>query len=93
MTPPSTFKDVIREIIMLISAILPIISAFAVLSFVWGIAKFISKAGDSKSHAEGKTLMIWGLAILFVMVSFMGIIRLFYHDTFGGTLGFPLLPH
>jgi hypothetical protein len=92
MAAPSTLKEVIQVIVDLIGALVPIIGGFAVLIFVWGLAKFIWNAGDTKTHEEGKSLMIWGLIILFVMVSLMGIIRFFYEDAgFGQTLGFPLI--
>jgi hypothetical protein len=83
MTPPQTFSDLIfRFIIPLINLTLVVVLALALLVFLKGLASFIAKSGDAKSHAEGKNLMIWGLVGLFVMVSVFGIVRLL-RDDFG----------
>lgn len=94
---PQNFSDLIlRFILPLINVTLPVVLALALLVFFKGLAAFIAKSGDAKSHAEGKSLMIWGLIALFVMVSVFGILQFFFND-----LGFknphssgilPLLP-
>jgi hypothetical protein len=76
----------------LISIIIPIIASLAFLSFIWGIVKFIAKAGE-KEVKEGKSLMIWGVIALFVMVSAWGLVRFLSGEFgFGHTIGIPLLP-
>lgn len=58
-----------------IDLLIVIMAGLALLVFFWGLVKFISKAGDAKAVDEGKTLMIWGVIALFVMISVWGIIR------------------
>lgn len=60
----------------LIRILIVVVSALALLAFLWGLAKFIFKLGGEgeKAVAEGKNLMKWGLIALFVMVSVWGII-------------------
>ncbi|MBX4195396.1 hypothetical protein KW796_00320 [Candidatus Parcubacteria bacterium] len=89
---PRTFAELIEVFLRLIGLLLPLLIALAFLVFVWGIAKFIARSEDSKSHEEGKSLIKWGLVGLFVMLSFMGIIRLFYEDIGFSRFGLPLLP-
>jgi hypothetical protein len=67
-------KDLIKAVGGLISSLLVIVAAIALLVFFWGLAKFILKANDPKANAEGKNLMIWGIIALFVMVSVWGIV-------------------
>ena len=52
-----------------------IVAGIALLVFFFGLMKFIFKlGGDEDAVKEGKTLMIWGIVALFVMVSVWGII-------------------
>ena len=54
----------------------PIIFAIAILYFFWGLAKFIMAAGDEEARAAGKSIMLWGIVALFVMVSVYGLIQI-----------------
>jgi len=83
---PTNFKSLVGIFTGLINDALPVIAGLALLVFIWGLVKFISKAGDEKSHEEGKNLMKWGLIALFVMVSFKAIIMFFFSD-FGFSVG------
>ncbi len=69
-----TIFDVMNLLISIIGMIIPILLALAVLVFMWGIVKFIAHAGDEKAVEEGKTLMIWGMVGLFVMVAIWSIV-------------------
>lgn len=89
----STFSDLIGLFIDLINPLLYLMVGLGLLVFLKGLVVFISKAGDAKSHAEGRSLMIWGLVALFVMVSVIGILRLVHDELgFGTSVGIPLLP-
>lgn len=74
--------------------VIPVVFSLALLVFIWGLVKFISRTGgDEKAVTEGKKLMIWGLVALFIMVSIWGILRFFYGAFgFSRTFGLPLLP-
>ena len=86
--------DLIKIFLDLINTALPVVAGLALLVFIWGLVKFISRVGgDEKAIAEGKSLMVWGLVALFIMASFMGIIAFFSKDLgFGDTIEFPYLP-
>ncbi len=64
----------------LVDMALPIVVALALLAFFFGLAKFIFAGAEAKE--EGKTLMIWGIVALFVMVSVWGLVR-FIGNAFG----------
>jgi hypothetical protein len=88
--------DIIGLFTGLIKLALPIMVGLAVLVFFKGLIAFIAKSGDAKTHAEGRSLILWGIIALFVMVSVFGILRFFYSDLgFGDArlFGLPLLPH
>jgi len=79
---PTTLGGFIFLFIDLIVSIIPVISALVLLAFVWGLTKFIAKAGDSKAHEEGRNLMVWGSIALFVLITFWGILH-FLANEFG----------
>jgi len=82
--------DILRDII---NISLPIITGLALIAFLWGLIKFISRAGegDEKAVGEGKKLMTWGLIALFVLVAYAGILAFFFQDIgFSGPFGIPL---
>lgn len=89
------FANLVGEVVSVIQVTLPVLIALAFMVFVWGLAKFIYQAGDTKAANEGKNLIKWGLIALFVLASFMGLISIAYNDLGLGDyrpLGFPLLP-
>jgi hypothetical protein len=57
-----------------VSTLIPIMMALAVLAFFWGLVKYIASASDEAAKEGGKTLMIWGMVALFVMVALWGIL-------------------
>ena len=77
----------------LVDLALPIVVAIALLTFFWGLVRFIFAGAEAKE--EGKSLMIWGIVALFVMVSIWGLVR-FIGNAFniqsGGTIEVPKVP-
>jgi len=60
----------------IIRAIVPTLIGFAVVFFIWGVAKFILNADNKEEQARGRQLMIWGIVALFVMVSIWGLVAI-----------------
>ncbi len=58
----------------IIDAIVPFLIALAVLFFLYGLVRFMFAAGNEDAAAQGKSIMIWGIVILFVMVSVWGLV-------------------
>ncbi len=52
---------------------MPLILSLAVLYFVWSLTQYMLKDGEDKAAA--KTNMIWGIIILFVMISVWGLVN------------------
>src|SRR3989344_3256932 len=57
----------------IVTRAIPILTAVALLYFIWGLVQFIMSAGGEK-HEEGKTKMWWGIIALLVFVSIWGIV-------------------
>jgi hypothetical protein len=90
---PQNFRELVKIFLDIINPLLVIIVALSLLVFFKGLVGFIAKSGDAKSHEDGKSLMIWGLIGLFVMISVWGILRMIYADFgFSRPFGIPLLP-
>lgn len=71
-----TFAGVVNVIVGWINSIVVVVAGLALLVFIWGLSKFIAKAGDTSEHQKGKDLMVWGTIGLFVMGSLWGLISL-----------------
>jgi hypothetical protein len=60
----------------LITQLVPLLVALALLSFIWGLVQFILASGDEAAKDVGKRRMIWGIITLFVIVSVWGLVGL-----------------
>ena len=58
----------------IVAKVIPIMFALAIIYFFWGLIQFIRAAGDPKKAAEGKSIMIYGVIAIAVMVSIYGLI-------------------
>lgn len=87
-TTPRNFKELIYRFIEIIQLAIPIVAALALLFFFWGLANFIFHADNEEKRKEGKSVMIWGIVALFVMVSVWGIVYLLL-DTFSFSTTLP----
>jgi heme/copper-type cytochrome/quinol oxidase subunit 2 len=81
-----TIKSIINTLISFINPLIVLTIGFALLVFIWGLAKFIWHSGDKNAVDEGRRLIIWGVLALFVMVSIWGIVA-FVQQTFLGNMG------
>ena len=69
-----TVGNLIDSVSGVVELFIPILLGLAVLMFFWGLVKFINHAGDEKAVEEGKSLMIWGMIALFIIVALWGIL-------------------
>ncbi len=89
----STFAGVIVEIISIIDLLIPILITSAFIVFFWGLSKFILNSGSKTEIENGRKYMIWGLAVLFILLTFRTIISLISTDLdIGNSSGLPFLP-
>ncbi len=57
-----------------VKALIPIVFGLAIVYFFWGLATYIRAAGDPKKAAEGKSIMIYGVIAIAVMISIYGLV-------------------
>lgn len=70
----ATFESIIGTIGNLLDLLIPIIITLAVVIFFWGLALFLVKVDEEKE--KGRTLMIYGILVLFVMIAIWGLVEL-----------------
>jgi hypothetical protein len=71
-----TFSGAIDNLIGILRPIVVLIIGFALIYFLWGLARFILASGDEKGVEEGRKQMLWGIIALFIMISIQGIVYL-----------------
>lgn len=76
----SLFNLVMRVLNMVI----PIIISLAVIVFIWGVFKYVTVT-DSDKKEEARSLMIYGIIAIFVMVSVWGLVNILTQTFFGGS--------
>ena len=65
---------IISKIEEIFTAVVPLIASLAVIYFLWTTAQYILKEGEEKN--EARSHMIWGIVILFVMISIWGLVAI-----------------
>ena len=70
-------NTLVEDITDIVDLLVPLLITLAVVMFFWGLVKYIANASDEAAKGEGKTLMIWGMIALFVMVALWGILGWF----------------
>ena len=66
--------------------LIALLSAVALLVFLYGCFKFVTNADDDSARAAGKQHILWGIIGLFIMVSAYAILNIFA-GTFGISVG------
>ena len=77
-----TLFDILLGINGILQTLFPVAILLATAAFLWGMAKFIARAGSDQGREEGKRIMVWGVIALFVIISIWGIVS-FLGDVFG----------
>lgn len=67
-------ENLLQKVQRLISMIVPILIALALLAFLWGVLGYLFKKNEGKNDA--KAFMIWGIIALFVMTSVWGLVSI-----------------
>jgi hypothetical protein len=70
------FKGLIKEVLIIINLLVPILFGIALVVFFWGLSKFILNANKPEEIENGKNYMIWGVFVLFILFTFTTIIGL-----------------
>lgn len=74
-----TLQQLVADFILLASGyVLKILLGFIVLTFLYGLMKYMFKGqGSDTARAEGRKLMLWGIIGIFVVTSVWGLVAIF----------------
>ena len=72
----TNFAEALGVIQGLLNGLLPVLVAFAVAIFSWGVLKYIRASDNPEQRTEGRELMIYGIIAIFVMVSLWGLVNI-----------------
>ena len=70
----ATLNSLLTDFGAVLNNAIKIVFGLALLFFFYGVALYVSRAGDQKKASEGKSIMIYGVIALFVMVAISGIL-------------------
>lgn len=78
LAAPKTFQELIGMVIDFTNLLVPILIGLAVVLYFWNISKnlFGLDGGSGDSQQKMREAIVWGLGILFVMVSIWGILNM-----------------
>src|SRR3989344_3197291 len=68
--------DTINVVNRMLSAVVPLLITVALIVFIWGLIKYLTKMGDEGERQAAMQLMLWGVIAIFVMSSIWGLVAL-----------------
>lgn len=90
---PRTFRELAATIVTMLTYATATLVLLGVVIYMWGIASNMYSLSEGETAAY-RNYIFWGVAILFVMVSIWGILRLIQASVFqGNQFGLEMLPH
>jgi uncharacterized membrane protein YidH (DUF202 family) len=72
-----------------LEGLIPVLILVAVVTFMAGIVKFVGAGDNQEKRQAGREVMIWGIIVLFVMVSLWGFVGIMTRTFFGKSYGLP----
>ena len=85
------FQSIVYYVLDVLYILVPIMFAVAFIVFFWGLSKFILNSGNKDAMKDGRKYMLWGVLVLFILISFRAIIVLVSNELEFGQVS-PLLP-
>lgn len=79
---PTTLKELVGMLVDILNTATVVLIAAALVAFLYGAAYNLIKAGERGGTAL-REFLVWGVIILFVMVSIWGILNLLQATLFG----------
>ncbi len=86
---PVGTQRIVDNVKALVNNIIPILLIIGTIVFLWGVILYLTAGADEEKRANARSLMIYGLVGLFVMVAVWGIVNVlvgFFGTTGTGTI-------
>ncbi len=71
-----TFFSIFQGAIEIINQAMYVIVGVALIGFMWGIVRMLFSKDNAIAKKEGRSFMIYGLLVLFVMTSVWGLVNI-----------------
>ncbi|MBI2096419.1 MAG: hypothetical protein HYT43_02185 [Candidatus Taylorbacteria bacterium] len=71
-----TFADVVSKFIGVLDKVIPLIVTLAVVTFMWGLLKYVRAGGSEDKIKEARDYIFYGIIGLAVMVSVWGLVKI-----------------
>jgi uncharacterized membrane protein YidH (DUF202 family) len=72
----STFRDLVFLALGILNQVTVVLVALAVVIFIFGVVRYVSKGDSEEERKKGRNLMIWGIIAIFVIVSVWGFVNI-----------------
>lgn len=83
---PRTFTDLANQILVIISSSTFVLMLAGIAAYFWGISINVMKIAKGET-SQMKSYFLWGVIVLFVMVSIWGIVQVLQNTLFSGDVG------
>jgi len=83
--------SLVDEMIRIIEYVIPLLIAVAVVIFLYGVVKYITAGASEESRKEARSVMLYGIIGLFVMVAVWGLVNILM-GTFDLNTTMPTVP-
>ncbi len=81
---PRTLQDLANLIVQLLDSTTTVLIVAGIVVYFYGVSTNLFKVSEGSGAQKLRSQLIWGIVILFVMVSIWGIINLLQNTLFGG---------
>jgi len=85
----ATVNTILNTVSDILDLVIPILLIIATVVFLWGVIQYLTAGADEERRASARSLMIYGLVALFVMVAVWGIVKVLVTTFNVGGSGIP----
>jgi len=75
--------DIFKDFGALLNVIITVLMVLATVVFLWGIIKYLTAGGDEEKVKEARSMVIWGIIFLAVMVAVWAFVNIVLDFVFG----------
>ncbi len=72
----ANIPQIINDMIHYLNLLIPLVIGIAVVVFLFGVVKYITSGADETKRKEARSVMIFGIIGIFVMISIWGLVNI-----------------